>query len=273
MCSATTADQLPQRDDNGVHSERHLEKIACETCHITRSGGITYSMYGHGGHVSFGRNAEGKDTKLITLDHMVADEDDPGDVDADFEAFRLNPVLMWFNGSTSFLAQSLAIRGAPNAKITPFKPMANGMVMDGRFFKGEYLDERGGLPLQRLLHVPLLRQRRRTAINLQLPGMEPFVCSDDGKYGNAEVFSALGLLGTVEDNFGNVIVQGQTPGGGPHHDPDGSDGHGPPGRADHGHDAGLPEPDELQQDRLRLRALPGQLGPGRIGGGCRTATA
>ena len=44
-----------------------------------------------------------------------------------------------------------------------------------------------------------------------IPEPEPFVCSDDGKYGNAEVFSALGLLGTVEDNFFNIIVQGQTP--------------------------------------------------------------
>jgi hypothetical protein len=41
--------------------------------------------------------------------------------------------------------------------------------------------------------------------------VEPFVCGDDGNYGNAEVFSALGLLGTVRDNFGNLIVQGQTP--------------------------------------------------------------
>ncbi len=203
-------DELPQRDADGVHSERHLEKIACQTCHITRSGGITYSMYGHGGHVSFGRNAEGMDTKLITLDHMVADEGTAGDVEADFEAFRLNPVLMWFNGSTSFLAQSLAIRGAPNAKITPFKPMANGMVMDGRFFKGEYLTNEAGFPY----NAHSMYRFYANALGcdqLQLPGMEPFVCSDDGKYGNAEVFSALGLLGTVEDNFGNVVVQGQTP--------------------------------------------------------------
>mgnify|MGYP000214028727 CR=1 FL=1 len=74
--------QLPQHMD-GVHSERHLEKMACETCHITRSAGITYSMYGHGGHVSFGRNEQGQDTKVITLDHMVAEEGVPGDIDAD----------------------------------------------------------------------------------------------------------------------------------------------------------------------------------------------
>ncbi len=140
-------DSLPERDNNGVHTDTHLEKIACETCHITKSGGITYSLYGQGGHVSFGRNEEGKDTKLINFDHMVADEADPGDVDADFAAYKLTPVMMWFNGSTSFLAQSLAIRGAPNAKITPFKPMANGMVMDGQFFTDqEYLLNKANFP-------------------------------------------------------------------------------------------------------------------------------
>jgi hypothetical protein len=202
-------DQLPQHTD-GVHSERHLEKIACETCHITRSAGITYSMYGHGGHVSFGRNTDGQDTKVITLDHMLAEEGNPDDIDADFGAYRLTPVLMWFNGSTSFLAQSLAIRNAPNAKITPFKPMANGMVMDGRFFKGEYLTNEANF-LYNAYSMYRFYANAEDCSNLLLPGMEPFVCSDDGKYGNAEVFSALGLLGTVEDNFFNIIVQGQTP--------------------------------------------------------------
>ena len=208
-------DQLPQRIDNGVHSETHLAKIACETCHITRSAGITYSMYGHGGHVSFGRNAEGRDTKLITLDHMVAEEGIAGDIDADFEAFRLTPVLMWFNGSTSFLAQSMAIRGADNAKITPFKPMANGMLMDGRYFRGEQLVNEANAPYN-AYSMYRFYANAEDCDNLQLPGVEPFVCSEDGKYGNAEVFTALGLLGDVyfgKDEQGEPIrvVQGQTP--------------------------------------------------------------
>ncbi|MEJ2310519.1 MAG: hypothetical protein P8Z78_14600 [Gammaproteobacteria bacterium] len=211
-------DALPQRAADGVHAQTHLDKIACETCHITRSGGITFSVYGHGGHVSFGRNAEGQDTKLITLDHMVAEEDNPSDIDADFEAFRLNPVLMWFNGSTSFLAQSLAIRGAENAKITPFKPMANGMVMDGRFFTvepGDYLTNEAGFPYNPYSMYRFFANAA-DCDELQLPGMEPFVCSDDGKYGNAEVFSALGLLGDVWVNDENgdptvLSVKGQTP--------------------------------------------------------------
>jgi len=208
-------DSLPERDNNGVHTDTHLEKIACETCHITRSGGITYSLYGQGGHISFGRNQEGKDTKLINLDHMVADEADPGDVDADFAAYKLTPVLMWFNGSTSFLAQSLAIRGADNAKITPFKPMANGMVMDGQFFTDqEYLVNKAGFPYN--AHSMYRFYANAVACSeLPNPGICPEEGDDpedgDGLYGNAEVFTALGLLGDVKDNFGNIIVRGLTP--------------------------------------------------------------
>ena len=201
-----------------VHIQRHLDLIACETCHITQSGGITYSVYGQGGHVSFGRNAEARDTKVVTLDHYVADEEDPGDVDADFAAYRLNPVLVWFNGSTSFLAQSLAVRGAPNAKIQPFKPMANGMVMDGRFFNGEMIPNEAIVPYPDGSMGPYMYNaysmyrffaNAADCDDLQLP--DPNMCGDDGLYGNAEAFTALKLLGTIEDNFGNVIVKGLTP--------------------------------------------------------------
>lgn len=199
---------LPKKGKDQVHGDRHLAKIACETCHIPYSGGITYSMYGHGSHLSFGRNAEGRDTKLITQDHMVAG--DRADVDADYAAYRIPSVLMWFDGMTSFLAQSLAVRGAPNAMITPFKPMANGMVMDGRFFDGETLTNQAGAPY----NAHSMYRFYATAADcddLQLPGVAPFECGSDGLYGNAEVFTALGLLGTVKDAQDNVIVQGLTP--------------------------------------------------------------
>ncbi len=177
---------LPKTGKDQVHGEGHLAKIACETCHIPYSGGITYSLYGHGGHLSFGRNAEGFDTKLITHDHMVAG--DRADVDADYAAYRIPSVLMWFDGSTSFLAQSLAVRGAPTARITPFKPMANGMVMDGRFFDGVTLTNAADFPYNAHSMYRFYANRA-----------------------NAEVFTALGLLGTVKDTEGNVIVSGLTP--------------------------------------------------------------
>jgi len=200
----------PEGLSSTVHTERHLEKIACETCHIIQSGGITYSVYGHGGHISFGRNAAGRDTKVITADHMIASEDVEGDVDADFAAYRLDPVLMWFNGSTSFLAQSLAVRISENAKITPFKPMANGMVMDRRFFAGKTALNPDGVPYNKYSMYGFFANAA-DCDDLSLPGVAPFICSGDGLYGNAEVFTALGLLGEVKDKDGNVIVQGLTP--------------------------------------------------------------
>lgn len=131
-CHAVEA--LPEN----IHRPSHLAAIACETCHIPFGSGITYSLFGDGGQVSFGRNPEGRDTLLVTADMYLAG--DKADIDADYEAYRTRPLLQWFNGGTSFLAQSLAVRGMPNAKITPFKPMANGMVFDARYFSGETAD-------------------------------------------------------------------------------------------------------------------------------------
>lgn len=199
---------LSKQGTNQVHSERHLAKIACETCHIPYSGGISYSLYGHGSHLSFGRNAAGLDTKLITRDHMVSN--DRADVDADYAAYRIPSVLMWFDGMTSFLAQSLSVRDAPNAMITPFKPMANGMVMDGRFFDGEMLTNQAGFPYN-AHSMYRFYAGAADCDDLQLPGVAPFKCGSDGLYGNAEVFTGLGLLGTVRDAAGNVIVEGLTP--------------------------------------------------------------
>ena len=118
------------------HLAQHLDVMACETCHIPYSSGITYAVYGHGGQLNFGRNADGKDTKLISADHLL-DSGTDDDVNTDWEAYKVRPTLMWYDGRVSFLAQSLAVRGAEGAKITPFKPMGNGMVFDARFFDGE----------------------------------------------------------------------------------------------------------------------------------------
>jgi hypothetical protein len=114
---------------------------------------------------------------------------------------------MWINGSTTFLAQSLAIRGAPNAKITPFKPMANGMVMDGRFFTDQkYLTNSAGFPY----NEHSMYRFYANALDC-VSGVDEPCSPTDNKYGNAEVFTALGLLGDVVDNFGNTIVHGLTP--------------------------------------------------------------
>lgn len=125
-----------------IHSARHLGAMSCEMCHIPYASGITYSLFGHGGHVSLGRNPEGKDTQVIAADNYLLG--DLADQTADWEAHKTRPIYVWFNGGTSFLAQTLSVRGMPNAKITPFKPMANGMVFDARYFDGVTLKNAAG---------------------------------------------------------------------------------------------------------------------------------
>ncbi len=159
-----------------VHSDKHINALACETCHIPVSGGITYSLYGDGSHLSFGRNENAEDTKLISADHMKAE--DRADIDSDFAAYQSLPTLMWFNGGSSFLAQSLAVRGSPNAKITPFKPMANGMMFDARFFAGD------------------MSTQNDDGIPYNAHSMYRFYANKDDAsgMGNAEAFAAMDML-------------------------------------------------------------------------------
>jgi hypothetical protein len=164
-----------------IHMTDHLDVIACETCHIPYGSGITYSLFGHGGQVSFGRNDAGKDTKLIVADmYMTGDR---ADLDADWEAYKGRPILSWFNGGTSFLAQSLAARGSPNAKITPFKPMANGLVFDARFFDGVML-------------------QNEASASYNAHSMYGFYANGN----NAEVFAALGMLDMTPTAVRNVTL-------------------------------------------------------------------
>jgi len=164
-----------------VHTERHLATISCQACHIPYGSGITYSLFGHGGQISFARNDEGKDTKVVVADmYLTGDE---ADLNADFEAFKTRPIFTWFNGGTSFLAQTLAVRGMPNAKIMPFKPMANGMVFDARFFDGEMVTNDAGAPYN-------------------AHSMYRFYANGN----NAEAFHALGMLDMTPDAVRRVTM-------------------------------------------------------------------
>lgn len=173
--STVTTTKAGQQMNASVHNDRHLDAIACESCHIPMSGGITYSVYGEGGHLSFGRNDAGKDTLLISADHMVAG--DRADIDADFGVYKAPATLVWYNGGASFLAQTLAVRGSPNAMITPFKPMANGMMFDARFFNGQVL-------------------KNEANVDYNAHSMYRFYANKDDAsgIGNAEVFAAMDML-------------------------------------------------------------------------------
>ena len=170
---------------NSYHFANHLDAMACETCHIPYAAGITYSMYGDGGQIAFGRNADGLDTKVITLDHMIADGTD-ADTESDWEAYKVYPTLMWFNGQVSFLAQSLSVRGTPHAKITPFKPMGNGMMFDARFFSGEMANN----------------SAMSGAYQYNAHSMYRFFANGS----NAEVFDALDMLDLTPDEVRGITL-------------------------------------------------------------------
>ena len=168
-----------------IHSSNHLEAMACETCHIPHTSGITYALWGTGTNLTFGRNADGMDTKVISLDHYISDGTD-ADVDNDWEAYRTYPTLSWFNGNVSFLAQSLAVRGSEGAKITPFKPMANGMVFDARFFDGD-MTTNGAADGQYQYNAHSMYQ---------------FMAGGS----NANVFDALGFLSLTPDEVRQITL-------------------------------------------------------------------
>ncbi len=177
-----------------IHSEIHLSKMACETCHTPMTSGITYSLWTDGVQLAFGRNPKtGLDTKLITLDNLINEASNDQkvtnkkaaeeDMVNDLKAYAIHPVYMWFDKhykkntpQTSFLAQPLATYNDKNAKITPFKPMGNGLIFDARYFThrkpGDFGKNAAGVPYSKY-------------------SMYNFF--ENGK--NADIFSAFGLIG------------------------------------------------------------------------------
>lgn len=185
-----------------LHSKTHLAKIACETCHNPMTSGITYSIWADGIQLAFGRNPKtGMDTRLITLDELLNDEMNAKinpaagkkDMINDIKAYAIRPVYMWFDKTftkgvpkTSFLAQPLSTFADPNAKITPFKPMGNGLVFDQRFFTqrqaSDFATNKAGVKFSRY-----------SMYNFYAKGK------------NAEVFSAFGMLGNAAKGISGML--------------------------------------------------------------------
>lgn len=175
----------PAELKSAYHSSYHLAAMSCETCHIPYTSGITYSLWGQGANLTFGRNAQGMDTRVISLDHYINDGNDT-DVDTDWQAYRTYPTFSWFNGEVSFLAQSLAVRGSPGAKITPFKPMANGMAFDARFFNAT--------------------MAASPAMNGQYQYNAHSMYAFQGSGPNADIFQALGFFTLTADEVRNITL-------------------------------------------------------------------
>ena len=188
--------------DGMLHSETHLAKMACETCHNPMTSGITYSVWANGIQLAFGRNPKtGMDTRLITLDALINDEMNAKidhdaakeDMIGDIKAYAIRPVYMWFDKTytkgvpkTSFLAQPLSTFADKNAKIAPFKPMGNGLVFDQRFFvkrdAADFAKNDAGVQFSRY-----------SMYNFYAKGK------------NAELFSAFGMLGNPAMNISGML--------------------------------------------------------------------
>lgn len=114
----------------------HVEKVSCETCHITYTAGAESTVWADGGFLGLAKGPEGKATKLYTKKsggtYMTEEEL--------WQTYKHRPVYMEFSGLTTFLAQPIplnpAVLGGQDRapKIYPFKSVINPMPFDGRFF-------------------------------------------------------------------------------------------------------------------------------------------
>jgi octaheme c-type cytochrome (tetrathionate reductase family) len=114
----------------------HAAFIACEGCHIPRTSGASRRIW----YSTFGV-ASGPESQVPLLDPTTGVYE-PYSIYANSYAAR--PAYRWFNGDVSMLAEPMdnaaawdfriANRATPGAKIYPFRPIVNGMVMDRRGF-------------------------------------------------------------------------------------------------------------------------------------------
>jgi hypothetical protein len=114
----------------------HASFVACETCHIPTTSGasrrIWYSTYGV---------TNGPEARVPLLDPETGVYEPYSIYGKDYAA---RPAYRWFNGNVSMLAEPIhdvnawdfrvATKATTGAKIYPFRPIINGMVMDRRGF-------------------------------------------------------------------------------------------------------------------------------------------
>jgi hypothetical protein len=117
----------------------HVDKLACETCHITYTAGAATTIWADGGFLALAKGTDNLPVKLYTK------KEDANNLTPEelWENYKQRPIYMPFSGLTSFLAQSVPITnnnpmmtgGEPIApKVFPFKTIINPLPFDGRFF-------------------------------------------------------------------------------------------------------------------------------------------
>lgn len=119
----------------GSQYNQHTAFVACETCHIPWASGATRRVWGSVLGVTNGPEAS------VPQWHANRGVWEPYSAYSE-PPYGVRPVYRWFNGNASMLAEPVndqtawdsvyASKSTPGAKIYPFRPIVNGMVVDRR---------------------------------------------------------------------------------------------------------------------------------------------
>ncbi|MBL9138139.1 MAG: hypothetical protein JNK85_19885 [Verrucomicrobiales bacterium] len=184
----------------------HTARIACETCHIPWTSGASRRIW----YSTFGVT-NGPEASLPMEDPQSGVFEPYSAYSADYNA---RPAYRWFNGGVSMLAEPMHDPGAwdfriasnqtPGAKIYPFRPIINGMVLDRRgfgydpsfspqFTMAAALDQMSGpLKMMGFMRPEGLNDRERAVMN-QFPNLLSFDKEHYVRTGNVGEAASIGL--------------------------------------------------------------------------------
>lgn len=184
----------------------HTASIACETCHIPWTSGASRRIW----YSTFGMT-NGPEASIPLKDAQSGVYEPYSAYSSDYNS---RPAYRWFNGGVSMLAEPMNNPGAwdfqiassatPGAKIYPFRPIVNGMVMDRRgfgydpnyspqFTMAAALDQMSGpLKMMGFMRPEGLNDRER-AVMSQFPNLLSFDKEHYVRTGNVKEAASIGM--------------------------------------------------------------------------------
>ncbi|HEY9171982.1 MAG TPA: cytochrome c3 family protein, partial [Verrucomicrobiae bacterium] len=135
-CANCHSGSAPHKSPALAMLNQHTSLIACETCHIPWTSGAARRIWAP----TFGVT-NGPEANVPVFDAAIGQFKPHSTYST---AYNQRPAYRWFNGNESMLAEPLhdvnawdsrvATKATSGAKIYPFRPIVNGMVMDRRGF-------------------------------------------------------------------------------------------------------------------------------------------